>query len=284
MLFGVCLMLFALTAWQSLYWASMGILFVGGINFSLYLVGGLSMLQALVPDSLRGRVMGLYGATWSLGPLGMAQAGFVAQYLGAPLAVAVGAVAIFLTALLIYLFRADVRNFRGRQQEPGGGPGPRLIRHIGKGCAIKLPSPLTGEGQIKEIRQKGRELWQAIPTTPLTPQERYIIEFKGTERPFSGEYDDFYEDGVYLCRRCNAELYRSEDKFDARCGWPAFDQEVPGAVKQLADPDGFRTEIECAKCGGHLGHVFFGEGFTPTGARHCVNSLSMRFAPAEEEG
>ena len=94
---------------------------------------------------------------------------------------------------------------------------------------------------------------------PLTPEESYVIEKKGTERPFSGEYDDFYEPGVYICRRCNAELYRSDDKFDARCGWPAFDQEVQGAVNRLPDPDGMRIEIECANCGGHLGHVFVGE-------------------------
>ncbi len=116
---------------------------------------------------------------------------------------------------------------------------------------------------------------------PLNPSERYVIERKGTEPPFTGEYDDFYEKGVYLCRRCNAELYRSDDKFDARCGWPAFDQEIEGAVRRLPDPDGFRIEIECAACGGHLGHVFMGEGFTPTNARHCVNSLSMRFVPRQ---
>ena len=115
----------------------------------------------------------------------------------------------------------------------------------------------------------------------LTPQERAVIERKGTEPPFTGEYDDFYEKGVYVCRRCNAELYRSDDKFDAHCGWPAFDQEIEGAVKRLPDPDGFHIEIECAGCDGHLGHVFMGEGFTPTNARHCVNSLSMRFVPAE---
>ena len=127
MLFGVCLILFALAAWQSLYWVSMVILFVAGINFSLYLVGGLSTLQELVPDGIRGRVMGLYGATWSLGPLGMAQGGFVAEYLGAPVAVALGAVVIFVMALLIYLFRPDVRNFRGRQPESSQAGQPETL-------------------------------------------------------------------------------------------------------------------------------------------------------------
>ena len=117
---------------------------------------------------------------------------------------------------------------------------------------------------------------------PLSAEERYVIDAKGTEPPFTGEYDDFYEEGIYACRRCNAELYRSADKFDAHCGWPAFDQEIPGAVNHLPDPDGERTEIECVNCGGHLGHVFFGEGFTPTNSRHCVNSLSMKFVPGEQ--
>lgn len=116
---------------------------------------------------------------------------------------------------------------------------------------------------------------------PLTAEERYIIEQKGTERPFVGEYDDFYEPGIYVCRRCDSELYRSVDKFDAHCGWPAFDQEIPGAVNRISDPDGYRIEVECASCGGHLGHVFMGERLTPTNARHCVNSISMKFVPAE---
>jgi methionine-R-sulfoxide reductase len=116
---------------------------------------------------------------------------------------------------------------------------------------------------------------------PLNAEEQYVIELKGTEPPFTGEYDDFFEPGVYVCRRCNSQLYRSDHKFQAHCGWPAFDQEVPGAVRHLPDPDGVRTEIECANCGGHLGHVFFGEGFTAKNARHCVNSISMKFVPAD---
>ena len=111
----------------------------------------------------------------------------------------------------------------------------------------------------------------------LSPAEEFVIERKGTEPPFKGEYDDFFESGVYVCRRCDSELYRSNDKFDAHCGWPAFDKEVPGSVTRLPDPDGQRTEITCTNCGGHLGHVFAGERFTKTNTRHCVNSLSMKF-------
>ena len=117
---------------------------------------------------------------------------------------------------------------------------------------------------------------------PLTAEESHIIEAKGTEPPFSGEYDNFYEPGVYHCRRCDAQLYKSTSKFNAGCGWPAFDEEIPGAVRQLPDPDGVRIEIECASCGGHLGHVFKGENHTPANARHCVNSLSMKFIKESE--
>lgn len=116
----------------------------------------------------------------------------------------------------------------------------------------------------------------------LTPEEERIIVHKGTEAPYSGQYEDFFKAGTYACRRCDALLYRSEDKFDARCGWPAFDDEIPGAVKRLPDPDGHRIEIECANCGAHLGHVFAGEHLTKKNVRHCVNSLSMRFIPEKD--
>ena len=139
-------------------------------------------------------------------------------------------------------------------------------------------SACAQQTETEANKKEGKMNWNK-----LTPEEERVIINKGTEYPGTGKLLNNKEKGTYTCKRCDAALYASDSKFDSHCGWPSFDDEIKGAVKRIREKDGRRTEIVCANCGGHLGHVFLGEGFTKKDTRHCVNSVSMNFVAAKQE-
>jgi len=163
---------------------------------------------------------------------------------------------------------------RFRRNSPGAGKMKNML------LLVSVLFLLAGYDNV--MAQSTNNERDTMKLNDLTAKEKHIMLDKGTEVPYSGEYVDNLATGTYICKQCDAPLFSSFHKFDSHCGWPSFDNSIEGAVKRIADPDGKRTEIICANCDGHLGHVFLDEGYTPKQTRHCVNSLSMKFIPASE--
>ncbi|XP_027160977.1 peptide methionine sulfoxide reductase B5-like [Coffea eugenioides] len=183
------------------------------------------------------------------------------------------------TPTITGLFKAKFRPLSYRPlKESDLPPGSGALVHYQSKRGIRggVVAMTAAPGSV----QNSEEEWRAV----LSPEQFRILRQKGTEYPGTGEYDKFYGEGVYNCAGCGTPLYRSTTKFNSGCGWPAFYEGIPGAMNRTPDPDGRRIEITCAACGGHLGHVFKGEGFpTPTDERHCVNSISLKFTPANSD-
>lgn len=156
-----------------------------------------------------------------------------------------------------------------------------MLKHIPVLFTAIFLLSMTACAQNKAKQNDKKQTATNMEWNKLTPEEERVIVHKGTEFPGTGKLLNNKVKGIYTCKRCNAPLYTSESKFESHCGWPSFDDEIKGAVKRIPDADGMRTEIVCAHCNAHLGHVFLGEGFTAKNTRHCVNSVSMNFVPAK---